>query len=79
MQIITTHSIWQQPSLVPTPQQSQLLSLLYKQIVWDDSDLNKSLKKKKKNGEKKCVRHPFLKPWRALRQNIIFFSLTFVA
>ena len=43
MQIIATRSIWQQPivsSRLPTS--SQLLSLLYKQIVQDNSDLNKS-------------------------------------
>ena len=40
---IMTRSIWQQPSLVPTPHvSSQLVSLLYKQIVQDNSDFNKS-------------------------------------
>ena len=42
MQIIATCSIWQQPGLVPTPQPVlKILSLLYKQIIRDDSDLNK--------------------------------------
>ena len=32
-------------------------------------------KKKKKKKRKKRIPHPFLKPWRALRHNIFFFSL----
>ena len=55
---------------------SQLLSLLYKQIVQDNSDLNKVFvffffKRKRK---KKCIAHPVLKSWRALEQNIIFLA-----
>ena len=46
MQIIATRYIWQQASLILTPPaSSQLLSLLFKQIVGDNSDGNKSLKK----------------------------------
>ena len=49
MQIIATHSIWQQPSLVPTPHKfSAPFLAIYKQIVQDNSDLNKSLKKQNK-------------------------------
>ena len=33
------------------------------------------IKEKEKKRGKKRILHPFLKPWRALRQNIIFFSL----
>ena len=65
MQIIMTSSICQQPCLVPTPQpaaSSQLLSLLYKQIVRDDNDLNKSWKKKKKRRRENRIPHPFWNP-----------------
>ena len=79
MQIIATRSIWQQPSLVLTPQPLSAPFLAIQQIVRDDSDPNKLWKKKRKRKRKKrggeCIPHPFLETWRALRQDIIFLAL----
>ena len=75
MQILVTCSIWQQPSLARLPSQFSAPSLAILQTNCTEQQWFQQVikKKKKKEGGGNRIPHLFLKTWRALRQNIIFF------